>query len=121
MVLRGTTQASREAIRSLVFMANVIHCSQYRHGYSIHHPILTVVGVAEASAATDNCHCSSDRQIRRGNQSMSKTNARHLTYASASTPSTSRRARPRNFADLIRREIPKWRKVLEAAKIQPEG
>ncbi len=32
------------------------------------------------------------------------------------TPST-----PEEFADLIRREIPKWRKVLEAAKIQPEG
>ena len=31
------------------------------------------------------------------------------------TPST-----PGEFADLIRREIPKWRKVLEAAKIQPE-
>jgi tripartite-type tricarboxylate transporter receptor subunit TctC len=31
------------------------------------------------------------------------------------TPST-----PEEFADLIRREIPKWRKVFEAAKIQPE-
>ena len=31
------------------------------------------------------------------------------------TPST-----PEEFADLIRREIPKWRKVLEAVKIQPE-
>ena len=31
------------------------------------------------------------------------------------TPST-----PEKFADLIRREIPKWRKVLEAVKIQPE-
>ena len=32
------------------------------------------------------------------------------------TPST-----PGEFADLIRREIPKWRKVLEAVKIQPDG
>jgi tripartite-type tricarboxylate transporter receptor subunit TctC len=32
------------------------------------------------------------------------------------TPST-----PEDFADLIRREIPKWRKVFEAAKIQPDG
>ena len=31
------------------------------------------------------------------------------------TPST-----PEEFADLIRRELPKWRKVFEAAKIQPE-
>ena len=31
------------------------------------------------------------------------------------TPST-----PEEFAGLIRREIPKWRKVLEAVKIQPE-
>jgi len=31
------------------------------------------------------------------------------------TPST-----PEEFAELIRREIPKWRKVFEAAKIQPE-
>ena len=32
------------------------------------------------------------------------------------TPST-----PEEFADLIRREIPKWRKVFETAKIQPDG